>query len=42
MSPCYKGHKSSNEGTERDMRQQKQNHTQGKEIKGLGEEEEEP
>jgi hypothetical protein len=42
MSPFYKGHMSSNEGTERDMNQQKHNHTQGNFLKGLEEEEEEP
>ncbi len=42
MSPCYKGHMNSNEGIERDMNQQKHNHTQGNFLKGLEEEEEEP
>jgi hypothetical protein len=42
MLPYYKGHMSSNEGTERIMNQQKHNHTQGMFFKALEEEEEEP
>jgi hypothetical protein len=39
--PCYKGHKSSTEQIERDMKQLEHNHTKGKKMKGLEEEEEE-
>jgi hypothetical protein len=41
MSPCYKGHKSGNEKTQRDLKQQEQNQTPRKFSKGLEEEEEE-
>jgi hypothetical protein len=41
MLPCYKGHKSSSEGIERDLKQQEHNHTR-KKLKGLEEEEEKP
>jgi hypothetical protein len=38
---CYKGHKSSSEGIQRDLNQQENNQTLGKFLKGLEEEEEE-
>ncbi len=40
MSPCYKGHISNSEGTQRDLKQQKHNQTLVK-LKGLEKEEEE-
>jgi hypothetical protein len=42
MLPCYKGHKNSNEGTQKDLKQQEHNNTPGQKLKGLEEEEEEP
>ncbi len=42
MTPCYKGHKNSSEGTQKDLNQQEQNQTPRKILKGLEEEGEEP
>jgi hypothetical protein len=41
MSPCYKGHRSNSEGTQRDLKQQKNNQTPRKNLKGLKKKEEE-
>jgi hypothetical protein len=41
MSPCYKGHKSGNEKTQRDLKKQEQNQTPRIFLNGLEEEEEE-
>jgi hypothetical protein len=35
MLPCYKGQKSSSEGTQRDLKHQEQNHTPRKIIEGF-------
>jgi len=40
MLPCYKGHKSSSEKTQRDLNQQEQNQTLGKILTSFEEEEE--
>ncbi len=42
MLPCYKGHWSNSEGIERDLKQQKQNHTPGNKLKGFEKKEVEP
>jgi hypothetical protein len=41
MLPCYKGHRSSSEGVQRDLNQQEQNQTLGSNFKGLEEHEKE-
>jgi hypothetical protein len=38
MLPCYKGHKSSSEGIQRDLKHQKHNHIPRNFLKGLEEE----
>jgi hypothetical protein len=41
MLPCYKGHRSSSEKTQRDLNQQEHNQTLGKILTSFEEEEEE-